>query len=101
MVEVFVKLVKKAEPDVIAPTGLVGFIGEKLSTIDLPEGWSWTDGDAVIKSDVTSYKVKYISQKDITKKSKLMEVLFFIIILSLLLYIYLLILIKLRMKNSC
>lgn len=67
--------IEKAEPTVSIPTGLIGYVGEKLSTVELPENWSWTDGDTVIESSVTVYNAKYTSSdknyKDKTQNIKI------------------------------
>ena len=40
--------VKKADPEFTLPTGLFGFAGEKLETVELPEGFSWKDANTVL-----------------------------------------------------
>ena len=36
--------IDKADPDYEVPTGLKGYQGRALSTVNLPGGWSWKDG---------------------------------------------------------
>ena len=40
--------VEKADPEFTPPTGLFGFAGEKLETVELPEGFSWKDANTVL-----------------------------------------------------
>lgn len=42
-------VIQKAVPDdIIVPIGLVAVIGQKLSDIKLPDGWSWTNSEIVL-----------------------------------------------------
>ncbi|MCR1946184.1 GDSL-type esterase/lipase family protein [Enterococcus gallinarum] len=43
---------------ILPKEGLVGKIGEKLSTVSLPAGWEWENGNQKIGS-ADSYKIKY------------------------------------------
>lgn len=40
---------------------LNGIIGEKLSTIVLPEGWSWVNPDTVITNETGEYEVQFVN----------------------------------------
>lgn len=40
---------------------LNGIIGEKLSTIVLPEGWSWVNPDAIITNETGEYEVQFVN----------------------------------------
>ena len=37
-----------ATPDYTVPTGLTAAYGDELSSVALPEGWTWEDGDALV-----------------------------------------------------
>ncbi len=52
-------VITKAEPVVTWPTGLSGHAGEKLSTITLPEGFSWMDGASTLTYGENSYPMVY------------------------------------------
>lgn len=39
-----------ATPDYTVPTGLTAAYGDTLSSVALPEGWAWEDGDALVGS---------------------------------------------------
>ena len=41
--------ITKADPTL--PTGLIGVTGKKLSTVELPTDWSWTNGDTVLGAE--------------------------------------------------
>lgn len=38
---------------------LVGYMNDTLSTIALPEGWSWVNPDEIIRAAVNSYKARF------------------------------------------
>lgn len=42
--------IRGATPDYTVPTGLTAAYGDTLSSVDLPEGWAWEDGDALVGS---------------------------------------------------
>lgn len=42
--------IRGATPDYTVPTGLTAAYGDKLSSVALPEGWAWEDGDALVGS---------------------------------------------------
>lgn len=51
--------IAKAAPD--APSGLTGYVGKALSTVVLPSGWTWVDGDAVMNTagDAVEFMANY------------------------------------------
>ncbi len=52
--------ITKADPTPSWPDNLVGNAGEKLSTVTLPEGFAWENGNEVISyNNETSYKMVY------------------------------------------
>ena len=44
-----------------APSGLTGYVGKALSTVVLPHGWTWVDGNAVINTagDAVEFMANY------------------------------------------
>ena len=52
---------KIAKADAPAPSGLTGSVGKALSTVVLPAGWTWVDGDAVINTagDAVVFRANY------------------------------------------
>ena len=40
--------ITKATPDYTVPSGLTATYGDRLSSIELPNGWSWDDGSALV-----------------------------------------------------
>lgn len=53
------KIAKADAPD--APSGLTGYVGKALSTVALPSGWTWVDGDAVMNTagDAVEFMANY------------------------------------------
>ena len=53
------KIAKADAPD--APSGLTGYVGKALSTVVLPSGWTWVDGDAVMNTagDAVEFMANY------------------------------------------
>ena len=53
------KIAKADAPD--APSGLTGYVGKALSTVVLPSGWTWVDGNAVINTagDAVVFRANY------------------------------------------
>ena len=53
------KIAKADAPD--APSGLTGSVGKALSTVVLPDGWTWVDGDAVMNTagDAVEFMANY------------------------------------------
>lgn len=51
--------IAKAAPD--APSGLTGYVGKALSTVVLPSGWTWVDGNAVMNTagDAVEFMANY------------------------------------------
>lgn len=47
-------------PSYEVPTNLYGFVGNKLSTVKLPDNFYWMDSEEIIASDKTIYKAKYV-----------------------------------------
>lgn len=52
---------KIAKADAPAPSGLTGYVGKALSTVVLPDGWTWVDGDAVMNTagDAVEFMANY------------------------------------------
>ena len=52
---------KIAKADAPAPSGLIGSVGKALSTVVLPSGWTWEDGDAVMNTagDAVEFRANY------------------------------------------
>ncbi len=52
---------KIAKADAPAPSGLTGYVGKALSTVVLPAGWTWVDGDAVMNTagDAVEFMANY------------------------------------------
>ena len=52
---------KIAKADAPAPSGLTGYVGKALSTVVLPSGWTWVDGDAVMNTagDAVVFRANY------------------------------------------
>ena len=52
---------KIAKADAPAPSGLTGYVGKALSTVVLPAGWTWVDGDAVMNTagDAVEFRANY------------------------------------------
>ncbi len=52
---------KIAKADAPVPSGLTGYVGKALSTVVLPDGWTWVDGDAVINTagDAVVFRANY------------------------------------------
>ena len=50
-----------AKADAPVPSGLTGYVGKALSTVVLPDGWTWVDGDAVINTagDAVEFMANY------------------------------------------
>ena len=56
----FVFKIEKAVPQYSVPTGLTAIVGQKLSEISLPKGFTWMDASQTIQSAGSSvYKAKY------------------------------------------
>ena len=56
--DITVSISQAPTPD--APTGLEGLKGKLLSTVDLPDGWSWADGATVMDTEGSkSFPAKY------------------------------------------
>lgn len=56
--DITVSISQALTPD--APTGLEGLKGKLLSTVDLPDGWSWADGATVMGTEGSqSFPAKY------------------------------------------
>jgi hypothetical protein len=47
-----------AKADPVTPTGMTGKYRQKLSTVSLPGGWSWADGDTIMSEGVGDYTYK-------------------------------------------
>lgn len=45
--------------DPTAPTGLTGYSGNKLSTVNLPNGWAWVNPDEQLDYHVSEYAANY------------------------------------------
>lgn len=45
--------------DATVPTGLTGKSGELLSTVTLPDGWTWVDGTIVMTTGTQTYNANY------------------------------------------
>lgn len=56
--------IEKAEPSYEAPTGLIGYIGKNLGSVELPDGFVWqTDANIILEGKGTKkYLLKYIPQ---------------------------------------
>ena len=54
------KIAKADAPDA-PPSGLTGYVGKALSTVVLPDGWTWVDGDAVMNTagDAVEFMANY------------------------------------------
>ena len=52
--------IEKANPSYSVPSGLTAQAGAKLSTIALPEGWSWNNPNIEVGSGTTAYNATYI-----------------------------------------
>ena len=65
--------IAKANPE--TPTGITGKYGQKLSTVSLPGGWSWADGDTIMNAGVgdNTYKANY-NPTDATNYNSLSDV---------------------------
>ena len=52
---------KIAKADAPAPSELTGYVGKALSTVVLPDGWTWVDGDAVMNTagDAVKFMANY------------------------------------------
>ena len=52
---------KIAKADAPAPSGLTGYVGKALSTVVLPDGWTWVDGEAVMNTagDAVEFMANY------------------------------------------
>lgn len=52
---------KIAKADAPAPSGLTGYVGKALSTVVLPDGWTWVDGEAVMNTagDAVEFRANY------------------------------------------
>ena len=52
--------IAKAAPDA-PPSGLTGYVGKALSTVVLPSGWTWVNGDAVMNTagDAVEFMANY------------------------------------------
>ena len=50
-----------AKADAPVPSGLTGYVGKALSTVVLPAGWTWVNGDAVINTagDAVEFRANY------------------------------------------
>lgn len=53
--------IKKSIPDYDIPTGLTGEEGQKLSSVSLPDGFSWKDINADLKVGKHTYEASYTS----------------------------------------
>lgn len=53
------KIAKADAPD--APSGLTGYVGKALSTVVLPDGWTWVDGTTVMNTagDAVEFMANY------------------------------------------
>lgn len=53
------KIAKADAPD--APSGLTGSVGKALSTVVLPDGWTWVNGEAVMNTagDAVEFRANY------------------------------------------
>jgi len=51
--------VVKADPDYTLPTGLIAILGESLSSIVLPEGWSWEKTEIVDSVGLQIHKATF------------------------------------------
>ena len=57
-IDVNVKVNKASAP--AAPTGLMGIKGQPLSTVTLPDGWTWVDGTTVMSAaGMQTFKANY------------------------------------------
>ena len=65
--------IKKARPTFTEPTGLKGQKGAKLSTVTLPDGFTWVDGEAVLDT-VGEKTFKATFTPDDTNNYKVVEV---------------------------
>ena len=79
--------IEKADPTYAIPENLTGDLGDKLSDVKLPKGFSWKDGEISLDSlgekfftaiftpeDETNYKSKEIILKVIVKEKPLVKV---------------------------
>ena len=50
-----------AKADAPVPSGLTGYVGKALSTVVLPSGWTWVNGDAVMNTagDAVEFMANY------------------------------------------
>lgn len=54
------KIAKADAPDA-PPSGLTGYVGKALSSVVLPSGWTWVDGEAVMNTagDAVEFRANY------------------------------------------
>ena len=55
------KLVRKSLKLVVLPNALTGKEGEKLSTVSLPEGWSWKNPQKSLDTKTAVYNAAFIN----------------------------------------
>ncbi len=58
-------ILEKTDPSYEIPTTLSGNVGETLSTITLPDNFSWEDGNTIIAEDVKEYSAIYTPNDNI------------------------------------
>lgn len=55
--------------DPVLPTGLAGYAGNRLSTVTLPDDWSWDNGEIALSTDQSSYAASYAGTTNYSAKS--------------------------------
>ncbi|WP_049945605.1 MBG domain-containing protein [Candidatus Stoquefichus massiliensis] len=52
------EITKAQAPAIVLPDNLSGVYDAKLSTVDLPTGWTWVDGNQILKVHNSGYKAR-------------------------------------------
>lgn len=64
------KLVRKTLKLVVLPEALAGVEGEKLSSVALPDGWSWENAETVLDKNVNTYNAVFTNTENKTNLRK-------------------------------
>lgn len=60
-------VINKIDP--AAPTGITGETGSRLSTVILPTGWSWADGEIIMEEGAQTYLANFAGSTNYNAKS--------------------------------
>ena len=62
------KLVRKTLKLVVLPKELTGVAGNKLSSVELPTGWSWENPEATLDNNVGNYNAVFTNTANDTNQ---------------------------------